>query len=111
MNVERIKREIYRLIDESRNNLVKASFYGDPEVAAVLDRLYARWNKSGRVGEPLDYANKDELYFLLSKAREHSTNPRVQYMHEVMSGRRSREKKGRKRGSAILEFLRKLRLI
>jgi len=112
MKVEKMKQEIYRLIDESRNNLVKASFYGDSDVANILEKLYERWNRSNRTGEPLDHATEEELRTLYAKARYYSANPGVRYMYEYMGFTRHKGRaRAEKRASRIINFLRKLRIL
>ncbi len=66
--VEDMVREILRLIDESGDYWKKATFYSDPEVCALLDELYQRWEANERRGMPLDYASEEEVYFLYRKA-------------------------------------------
>ncbi len=44
------------------------AFYSDREVVAIMDGVYARWEESGRIGEPLDYATDEELEILARKA-------------------------------------------
>lgn len=46
----------------------KMAFYSDREVVAIMDEVYARWEESGRIGEPLDYATDEELEVLAKKA-------------------------------------------
>jgi len=65
---EDMVREILRLIDESGDYWKKAAFYSDPEVGAILDELYQRWEANDRQGMPLDYASEEEVCFLYRKA-------------------------------------------
>lgn len=74
-DAERLKREIIRLVDESREVGVKIAFYGDERVQAVMDRITAEWERRGRAGLPLDYATEDELKTLHSLAVYYSTHP------------------------------------
>ena len=69
MSLEEFKRTIIEMIDENRSSWVKAAFYGDPDVAPLLDKIYERWEKARREGEVLDYATYEELRVLASKAR------------------------------------------
>ncbi len=69
--LEELKRRIIMLIDESRNVWAKQAFYSDPEVTSILDRIYARWEKEGQKGLPIDYATYDELLILASKAERY----------------------------------------
>ncbi|RLB06897.1 MAG: hypothetical protein DRG27_06975 [Deltaproteobacteria bacterium] len=62
-------REIVELIDESDDYWRKAAFYSDPDVSALLDSLYERWESSSMQGVPLDYATDEEVDFLYHKAR------------------------------------------
>ncbi len=71
MSLEEFKRTIIEMIDENRSSWVKAAFYGDPDVAPLLDKIYERWEKARREGEVLDYATYEELRVLASKARHY----------------------------------------
>ncbi len=62
-------REIVELIDESDDYWRKAAFYSDPDVSALLDSLYERWESSNMQGVPLDYATDEEVDFLYHKAK------------------------------------------
>ncbi len=62
-------REIVELIDECDDYWRKAAFYSDPDVSALLDTLYERWESSSMRGVPLDYATDDEVDFLYHKAK------------------------------------------
>jgi len=44
------------------------AFYSDREVVTIMDEVYSRWEESGRIGEPLDYATDEELEVLAKKA-------------------------------------------
>jgi len=61
-------REIMALIDENIDGWRKAAFYADEEVSQLLEELYARWENSGKLGRPLDYATDEEIAFLYKKA-------------------------------------------
>lgn len=71
LSVEEYKRTIIEMIDENKSSWVKAAFYGDPDVAPLLDKIYERWEKAEREGEVLDYATYEELKILASKARHY----------------------------------------
>jgi len=62
-------REIVELIDESDDYWRKAAFYSDPDISALLDSLYERWESSNMQGVPLDYATDEEVDFLYHKAK------------------------------------------
>ncbi|GEM_PF-1613679 len=61
--------EIVELIDECGDYWRKAAFYSDPDVSALLDSLYERWESSNMQGIPLDYATDEEVDFLYRKAK------------------------------------------
>jgi hypothetical protein len=81
LSVEEYKRTIIEMIDENRNSWVKAAFYGDPDVAPLLDELYRRWEEANREGEVLDYATFEELRMLASKARHYGRMSNSQAMN------------------------------
>ncbi|WP_440059546.1 hypothetical protein ACSU1N_07110 [Thermogladius sp. 4427co] len=74
-DVSRLKNEITRLIDESRDVEVKMAFYSDTRVQSILERLNAEWERNGYKGIPLDYATLDELKQLYELAKYYSTHP------------------------------------
>ena len=41
----------------------------------MLEKLYERWESAGRLGEPLDYADCEELALLLEEARRARSAP------------------------------------
>ena len=71
-NTKALKREIIELIDNNPSPWIKAAFYSDPVVNAILDSLYKKWDENNRRGEPLDYASYDDLRVLHDKAIEYS---------------------------------------
>ncbi len=71
MSAEEYRRIIVELIEEHRDPWVKAAFYGDPQVARLVEELYKRWEKAGFKGVALDYATLEELKFLASKAQRY----------------------------------------
>lgn len=62
-------REVVELIDECDDYWRKAAFYSDPDVSALLDSLYERWESNNMQGVPLDYATDEEVDFLYHKAK------------------------------------------
>lgn len=72
MDAESLKRKIEELIETNRFSWRKSAFYSDPEVAPIIERLYERWEASGRAGRPLDYADLDELRVLADKAERYA---------------------------------------
>ncbi len=72
MEEELLKRKIEELIESNRFSWRKSAFYSDPEVAPIIERLYERWEASGRQGKPLDYADLDELRLLADKAERYA---------------------------------------
>ncbi|AFK51565.1 hypothetical protein TCELL_1142 [Thermogladius calderae 1633] len=75
----KLKSEIVRLIDESRDVEVKMAFYSDERVQSIMDRLNKEWESNGYKGIPLDYATVDELKTLHDLARFYSTHPTGAY--------------------------------
>jgi hypothetical protein len=73
-DLERCRREILDIV-EFMPSLNKAAFYGDPTVEDVLGRLHRRWEENGRAGEPIDYADSNELEQLLELARHYAGMP------------------------------------
>lgn len=69
--IESLKKEIIDIVDNNWNPWIKAAFYSDPEVDAILRQLYEEWEKAGRVGIPLDYATLEQLEILYYKAQEY----------------------------------------
>ena len=72
MELEKMKREIIKLIDDSRESGRKIAFYSDPYVAEVLTKLYDLWEKNNRKGIPLDYASAEEIEKLYNLALRYS---------------------------------------
>jgi len=69
-DVEELKNEIIRLIDENTEVAYKIAFYSQPEVREILDRVIKRWEMSGFCGKPIDYATADEIKTLYKVARK-----------------------------------------
>ncbi|MCD6301587.1 MAG: hypothetical protein J7L82_05910, partial [Staphylothermus sp.] len=72
MNIEKMKQEILKLIDESKENGRKIAFYSDPNVTEILTKLYEQWEKNNRKGIPLDYASPEEIEILYNLALKYS---------------------------------------
>lgn len=78
---------LHRVYLES-DNWIMAAFYGDPDVLRINRVLYERWSTANRSGEPIDYASKKELQFLIKKAyRYASINPNVVRSEWMFRGR------------------------
>ncbi len=102
-SINDLKRKVIELIDESHNQWAKMAFYGDPEVSTILENVYARWEQSGNTGYPIDYATREELEILASKAeRYRNAGPEVAYA--IVYGRNEEESNKKKSKS----FLRRL---
>jgi len=71
MERRKLIEEIERWIEGNPNPYAKAAFYGDDEVAKIVEDLYRRWEANGFKGMPLDYATIDELRILAAKACEY----------------------------------------
>ena len=71
---QRLKEEILSIV-ESLDQPRLAAFYSSHTVNEILERLYAAWEDRGRAGEPLDYADCEELERLLDEARRASRTP------------------------------------
>ncbi len=105
VSIEDLKRKVIELIDESHNQWAKMAFYGDPEVSSILESVYDRWEKSGSSGYPIDYATREELEILASKAEKYrNAGPKVAYA--IVYGRsEQKEKKEEKRSKSFLRRL------
>ncbi len=105
VNIDALKRKVIELIDESHNQWAKMAFYGDPEVSAILEVVYDRWEKAGNTGYPIDHATREELEVLASKAeRYRNAGPEVAYV--IVYGERGGEEKEEKKKSK--SFIRRL---
>lgn len=72
---EEMREEIVRLIDESREVIYKIAFYAQPEVQGILDDVTKRWENSGYIGKPIDYATPEELEILYKIAQRIANMP------------------------------------
>lgn len=70
VDVEVMKNELVKLIDESREVTYKEAFYSHPLVEAILEDVNTRWERSGRVGRPIDHATPDEIAKLYKIAKK-----------------------------------------
>ncbi len=103
-NMEDLKRKVIELIDESHNQWAKMAFYGDPEVSSILENVYTRWERSGSNGYPIDYATKEELEILVSKAeRYRNAGPEVAYA--IVYGKHEQEERKEKKPKSLLRRL------
>lgn len=64
-----MKRELIAMIDESSDAELKSRFYSNETVAAIMNKLYERWELAGGIGIPLDYASNEEIRELYEIAR------------------------------------------
>ena len=71
---ERLKEEILAIVDVLDQPRL-AEFYSSDRVRDILERLYDAWEANKRRGEPLDYADCEELEILLHEARRASRTP------------------------------------
>ncbi|WP_448578055.1 hypothetical protein [Thermosphaera sp.] len=98
-DMEKLKKEIIGLIDESTLPVIKEAFYSNPNVEAIMEKLYEQWENNNHIGIPLDYATYEELLLLHKVAREVVNSP-----YEELSRNRMRramglpEKGGEKKG-------------
>ncbi len=102
-SLDYMKRKILELIDESDDPWLKAAFYGDPKVSAILDRLVSEWESNGRKGIPLDYATPDEVEALYSLASRYAsmTTAELQALTLRRMEGRSSEAEGSEKGESI----------
>ena len=105
VSMEDLKRKVIELIDESHNQWAKMAFYGDPEVSSILETVYARWEEAGNTGYPIDYATREELEILASKAeRYRNAGPEV-VSAIVYGGELQEEKKNERKPKSFLRRL------
>ena len=110
-NVERMKKEIIEIVDRNWNPWVKAAFYSDPEVEAILSQLYDIWERNDRRGIPLDYATQEQLEILYMKAQEYRDADSYTVAREIIwqgRVRRYRRSTGRRLADKIIECIRRL---
>ena len=88
-NADKAREELINLIDESRESIYKEIFYSRPEVRSIMDRIIEVWERSGRQGRPIDYANIDELKQLLRIAKEIVKKNPEELMAEYWGDRRA----------------------
>ena len=88
-NADKAREELINLIDESKEPIYKEIFYSRPEVRSIMDRIIEVWERSGRQGRPIDYANIDELKQLLRIAKEIVKKNPEELMAEYWGGRRA----------------------
>ncbi len=89
--------EIIRYIEyriENANVWIRAAFYSDPEVTALLEQLYERWYENREEGEPIDYATSEELELLYRKARQYSRLAPYE-AYALVTRRKEEEEKGK----------------
>jgi len=68
-NLEEIKEELVKLIDDCEEPVYKVVFYSLDEVKEIMDKIVERWERQGRQGRPIDYATPDEIKKLLKIAK------------------------------------------
>ncbi|QOR93871.1 hypothetical protein IMZ38_04260 [Thermosphaera chiliense] len=88
-DIEKLKKEIISLIDESTLPVIKEAFYSNPDVEAVMEKLYEQWESNNHAGIPLDYATYEELLLLHKVAKKVVNSP-----HEELSRSRMRRAMG-----------------
>lgn len=69
VDIEKLKSEIIRLIDENNEVIYKIAFYSQPEVQEILNKVLKRWESSGYRDRPIDHATAEELEVLYRIAR------------------------------------------
>ncbi|MGC9009515.1 MAG: hypothetical protein ACP5I7_02740 [Sulfolobales archaeon] len=84
MSYEELKRKIITYIDENKDPLIKAAFYSDEKVSAIMSRLLSEWEKAGYRGSPIDYATYEELKILAEKAEYYRDAPRELYLRKIL---------------------------
>ncbi len=70
------KRSVIEFIDariERGHQWIRAAFYSDPEVERIVEALYIRWRENEHRGEPIDYANDEELELLYNLAKRYAS--------------------------------------
>ncbi|BAA80987.2 hypothetical protein APE_1977.1 [Aeropyrum pernix K1] len=97
------KERILRLIDDSENTWLKAAFYGDPKVSAILERLFEAWESAGRRGMPIDYATREELEDLEKAAVKYASMSEAE-LQMIAYGRMT----GSEEGLSLARFIRRL---
>lgn len=107
-DIERLKREIMINIEENVNSWVKVAFYSDPEVAAITEKLYKRWEKEGNKGDPLDYATLDELRILAFKSKIYKDVNASAVLRAFMKEEKVTEEMEKGKRSVIKSILRQL---
>lgn len=68
-NIEKLREEVIRLIDESKETVYKIVFYSDEDVQRIMERISKRWEEAGCQGRPIDYATPEELKILHKVAK------------------------------------------
>lgn len=72
-DVEKLKKEIIRLIDEAYDPIYKQAFYSDTEVQRIMEKLFQKWKEGGERGLPIDYASLEDLKILYKVAKNVSS--------------------------------------
>jgi hypothetical protein len=105
--MEKLKNEIISLIDESKLPIVKEAFYSNPEVEAVMERLYDQWEKNNHAGIPLDYATHEELLLLYKVAKEVVNSPHGELSRARMRRAMGLSEKGEEKKSLWKKLFKK----
>jgi len=84
MSLDELRRKIIAYIEENKDPLIKAAFYSDEKVSAIMNRLIEEWERSGRRGAPIDYATYEELKILAEKAEYYRDAPRDLYLRRML---------------------------
>jgi len=86
VDVDKMKQEIIRLIDESREQAYKVAFYSDPVVTRIMERIIAEWERNQEKGIPLDYATPEEIEVMYNIAVKISKTPPQALWSKYLSG-------------------------
>lgn len=109
-SLEDMKKEIIDIVDKNWNPWVKAAFYSDPDVEAILTSLYEEWESQGRLGTPLDYATQEQIEILYHKAQEYRGADPVEVARNIIWGRGEEERKPKK-SRRLLDYLKRLGIL
>ncbi len=108
MNIEDKKKRIIELIDDSREDGRKIAFYSDPRVSNILMKLYEEWEKNGKKGIPIDYADDEEIEILYNLAIRYSKVSGREawaiYLRNIYGLEKSSEEKKKSRLKGFLRF-------
>ncbi|MEM1879888.1 MAG: hypothetical protein QXE28_02975 [Desulfurococcaceae archaeon] len=69
-DIEKLRNEVVRLIDESNEAIYKVVFYSLDEVQEIMNKVMDKWERSGKQGRPIDYASPEEVKVLHKIAKK-----------------------------------------